>query len=157
MQIIDGKKLRDKVLASLAEDISKRKLKPRLAIILIGNNEASLRYIKQKQKDAEEIGAQVQLLQFPNSMVEENLLTKIEELNADKAVTGIIVQLPLPSNLDRAKVLEIITKEKDVDGLRKDSPFKPATPLGVMEILHEYKVPLKDKVAVVIGQSQLVG
>src|SRR3972149_10692633 len=155
--IVDGRALRDKVLAKLTNEIKQKKLKPKLAIVLVGDNEASLRYIKQKQKAAEEIGAQAQLVQFPNNIDEENLLTKIKELNADKAVTGIIVQLPLPSNLDRAKVLETIVKEKDVDGLREDSPFKPATPLGVMEILHEYKVPLKDKVAVVIGQSQLVG
>ncbi len=157
MQIIDGKALRDKLLANLAEEISSKKLKPRLAIVLIGDDEASLRYIKQKQKAAEEIGAQAQLLQLPVGTAEENLITKIEELNANEEVTGIIVQLPLPGNLDKEKILETIAKAKDVDGLRKDSAFEPATPLGILEILHEYKVPLKDKVAVVIGQSHLVG
>ena len=155
--VVDGKALKEKILNELAHEVSKKRLRPNLAIILVGEDEPSMRYIKQKQKAAEQIGARVQLVQLSQDVSQERLVTQIKQLNADKNVTGIIVQLPLPNHLDKVTVLQTIKKEKDVDGLTAGSLFKPATPLGVMEILHEYQVPIKDKTAVVIGQSDLVG
>lgn len=157
MQIADGKTLRAKILKVLKNEIEKKNLNPKLAIVLVGEDEASLRYIKQKQKAAEEIGASAELVQLSKDTTEEEVVKKIELLNQASEINGIIVQLPLPSHLNKEKILEKIKKEKDVDGLVKGSTFKPATPLGVMEILQEYQVEIKNQTAVVVGQSDLVG
>ena len=156
-KLINGKSLRDKVLNSLKKEIEQKKLRPNLAIVLVGDDEASMRYIKQKQKAASEIGASATLVQLPDSVSQTEIIDNIQDLNKDQSVTGIIVQLPLPSQLDKEKILESIAEDKDVDGLSKDSPFKPATPLGILEILREYKVEISGKTAVVLGQSGLVG
>lgn len=155
--IVDGKALRDKILVQLTRMVKGENLKPKLAIILVGEDEPSLRYIRQKQKAAEQIGATAELIQFPESVNQKALSEKIIELNHDKSITGIIVQLPLPSHLDKEKIISAINPDKDVDGLTDDSPFQPATPLGIMEILSEYKVELRGKVATVLGRSKLVG
>lgn len=157
MTIIDGKALRDKILAELKAKIEKENLKPVLAIVQIGENEASQRYIKQKKLAAEEIGAEVNLINFPENVSQEEVEAKITKLNQDKQVSGIIVQLPAPDSLNSDKLVEMVAKEKDVDGQVENSPFKPATPSGVMKILEEYKVNLKDKTVVVLGRSKLVG
>lgn len=157
MQIIDGKALKDKLVSELGTEVKGNNLKLKLAIVLVGEDEPSLVYIRQKQKTAEQIGAESTLVHLAETVSQTELTDQIERLNEERSVTGIIVQLPLPRHLDKEKVLQTIKKEKDVDGLTKNSPFEPATPLGIMEILHEYKVPIKDKTAVVIGQSGLVG
>lgn len=156
-KLIDGKALKDKILAELAGQISEKGLKPKLEIVLVGDDEPSLRYIGQKQKAAQEIGAISELHQLAESSSQEEVINLIQKLNSDQSVTGIIVQLPLPPQLDKEKILGEIKREKDVDGLTLGSPFSPATPSGVMEILHEYHVLVKDKTAAVLGQSQLVG
>lgn len=155
--IVDGKSLRDKILASLREDVTRLNKKPKLNIVLVGSDQASLRYISQKQKAAEEIGAKAVLLQLPSTASTEAVQKQIEKLNSDSSVTGIIVQLPLPDRLNKDRILSTISPIKDVDGLNPNSSFKPATPLGIWEIFKEYQVQIKDKTAVVIGQSALVG
>ncbi|MDO8261225.1 MAG: bifunctional 5,10-methylenetetrahydrofolate dehydrogenase/5,10-methenyltetrahydrofolate cyclohydrolase [Candidatus Magasanikbacteria bacterium] len=155
--IIDGKALRDKILGQLKAKIEKHNLKPYLAIIQVGENESSNRYIKQKLLAAEKIGAKVELINFPENVTQQEIETKIAHLNADNKVSGIIVQLPLPEHLQSEKLVELISPNKDVDGLTENSAFKPATPSGVMKILEEYKVNLKDKTVVVLGRSKLVG
>jgi methylenetetrahydrofolate dehydrogenase (NADP+)/methenyltetrahydrofolate cyclohydrolase len=157
MKIIDGKALRDKILSELKDKIEKENLKPILAIIQVGENEASGRYIKQKLLAAETIGAKVELINFPENISQKEIEAKIENLNSDKQVSGIIVQLPVPDTLDSTKLIELISPEKDVDGLTANSLFKPATPSGVMRMLEEYKVPIKGKTVVVLGRSKLVG
>lgn len=157
MATIDGKVLRDKILSELKAKIEKENLKPCLVIIQVGDNEASNRYIKQKLLAAETVGAKVDLINFPENVVQKEVETKIESLNVEKSVNGIIVQLPLPAHLQREKLIELISPAKDVDGLTANSLFKPATPSGVMKILEEYKVNLKDKTVVVLGRSKLVG
>lgn len=157
MQLIDGKVLRDKILFELKNIIEKENLKPTLAIIQVGDNEASARYIKQKLLAAETISAKVELINFPENNAQKEIETKIENLNTDKHVSGIIVQLPVPSSLNGAKLVELIFPAKDVDGLTEKSLFKPATPSGVMKILEEYQVPIKGKTVVVLGRSKLVG
>lgn len=157
MRLIDGKALRDKVLAELKAEIERSKLKPDLAIIQVGQNEASTRYIKQKLLAAEAIGAKVELINFPENVTQKEIETKISDLNSDNKVSGIIVQLPLLTYLQSEKLVELISPEKDVDGLTVNSLFKPATPSGVMKMLEEYKVSVKGKTAVVLGRSKLVG
>jgi methylenetetrahydrofolate dehydrogenase (NADP+)/methenyltetrahydrofolate cyclohydrolase len=156
-KIIDGKALRDKIIKELAQEVKRKNIRAVLAIVLVGEDQASLRYISQKQKAASEIGAETKLIQLDKGISQEELNRTIEQLNKDSNITGIIVQLPLPSHLNKEQVLELINKEKDVDGLTSNSPFAPATPAGIMEILHEYKVPIENKTVVVLGQSQLVG
>ena len=157
MKLVDGKALRDKILFELKAKIEKENLKPCLAIIQVGDNEASERYIRQKLLAAETIGAKVELINFPENTAQKEVETKIENLNANKQVSGIIVQLPLPVHLQSDKLIELISPAKDVDGLTENSLFKPATPSGVMKILEEYQVPIKGKTAIVLGRSKLVG
>ncbi len=157
MNLIDGKLLRDKILASLKTEVEKKSLQPNLAIIIVGEDPSSLAYIKQKIKSVEQIGGRVQLFQFPINVSEEEILKKIADLNKKGKVKGIVVQLPLPSQIDAYKVTQAIDVTKDVDGLNEKSSFQPATPLAVMEILKEEKVKIEGKIVVVLGRSKLVG
>jgi len=156
-KIIDGKALRDQVLRELKDKVAKLSKKPKLAIVLVGDSEASLRYIKQKQKAAEEIGAESVLVQLPETISQTELDSEVGKLNLDQSITGIIVQLPLPDSVDTGSALQKIDPKKDVDGLVAGSEFKPATPLGVMEILRSYAVEIREKTVTVIGQGKLVG
>jgi methylenetetrahydrofolate dehydrogenase (NADP+)/methenyltetrahydrofolate cyclohydrolase len=156
-ELVDGKMLRNNVLDTLRERVRKLKTKPKLAIILVGNDEASLRYIKQKQKAAEEIGVESELIHLPVNLTQIEVEKAVEKLNSNSETTGIIVQLPLPDTIHTKEVLQKIDSSKDVDGLTPSSPFKPATPLGIMEIFREYDVVIEGKTVVVIGQSNLVG
>jgi len=157
VQLIDGKLIREKILATLKKQIQEDKLKPKLAIILVGDDEASKRYIEQKKKAAAEIEAKTEIIQLPSSISEQSLEREISRLNNDKETNGIIVQLPLPKHLNKEKIIENIAKNKDVDGLVSGSPFRPATAEGIMQLLDEYQVKLSGKKAAVLGQSQLVG
>ncbi len=156
-EIIDGRLLRNKILEQLKTKIAEQNLKLKLAIVLVGDNEASLRYIKQKQKMATEIGADSVLVNLPDNVTQKELEEKISQLNQDKSITGLIIQLPLPKTLEATSILQKIDSRKDVDGLTENSPFQPATPLGIMKILHEHKVQISGKTAVVLGRSKLVG
>lgn len=132
---------------------------PTLAIIQVGNNEASNRYVKNKIKDFEYVGAIAELHKFDDSATEEEVLTKIRELNLNMDINGIIVQLPLPNHISAKKVTEEISSIKDVDGFKNDNRYgyKPCTPLGIMNWLHTNKVDLSGKNCVVIGRSEIVG
>lgn len=157
MKLIDGKALKEEILLNLKKEIERKKLKPSLAIILVGDNPASLAYIRQKQKAAQEIDANCEVFQFPDSETESTVLKRIQELNKNPDFTGIIVQLPLPESFDAFNLTQAVSSEKDVDGLNPDSTFKPATPLAVLEILKHEKVQIKGKTVVIFGQSRLVG
>ncbi len=157
VKIVDGRELRDQILLNLKEEVASLSKKPRLAIILVGDNEASLRYIKQKQSACEGIGASSVLISFSDTVSQKELEDKLAELNQDQSATGIIVQLPLPKTLDGDEVIGKIAPQKDVDGLTDSSPFQPATPLAIMQILHHYQTTINGKTAVVLGRSKLVG
>jgi methylenetetrahydrofolate dehydrogenase (NADP+)/methenyltetrahydrofolate cyclohydrolase len=157
MVLVDGRSLRDKILTRLTEEIRRKNLKPRLAIVLVGDDEASLRYIKQKQKASGQIGAETELVRLPNDTTQERLDKEILRLNNNKNTDGIIVQLPLPKHLDKEKSVAKISEVKDVDGFLKDSPYREAAAAGIIELLQEYKVQLVGKKAVVLGSSGLVG
>ncbi len=168
-QLIDGNALSRKIRADVAgrtTALKARGIVPALAIILVGEDPASQVYTKHKVKDSTETGLQATLERYPETMTETELLARIEALNRDAAVHGILVQLPLPRHMDATKVIETISPAKDVDGFHISSAgalmvgqpgFWPCTPYGCMKMLEDIGYDLKGKHAVVIGRSNIVG
>ncbi len=165
--ILDGKKVSLKVLEQVKERVSKLDCQPHLVVILVGDNPASKIYVRNKQKAAENVGIKSTVLEFNSDISEQELLTKIEQLNNDNDVTGILVQLPLPNHIDKNNVVTAISPKKDVDGFHPENVgklvigmepyFYPATPQGILMLLDEYNIRLEGKDAVVIGRSNIVG
>lgn len=164
-KIIDGKKVSSDLKNELIEKVKKLNKKLKLVVVSVGNDPASRVYVGQKEKRAHEVGYDFFNLHF-DSIDEENLIKEIEKLNEDKEVTGIIVQLPLPDNLDKNKILNTINPLKDVDGLTNDNFIKlikkeesliPCTPKGVVSLLDYYNIDLLNKKVVIVGRSELVG
>jgi len=168
-KIIDGisvsKKLREE-LSLRAAALTASGLKPGLAVVLVGDDPASAVYVRNKVKSCEQHGLYSTLDRLPASVSEDDLLARVQELNEDPKIHGILVQLPLPRHIDSHKVIEAIAAEKDVDGfhvanagaLMTGRPqFRPCTPYGVMKMLEAYDIPLAGKNAVVIGRSNIVG
>jgi methylenetetrahydrofolate dehydrogenase (NADP+)/methenyltetrahydrofolate cyclohydrolase len=168
-QLIDGNALSKKVRAEVAGRtgaLKARGVNPALAIILVGNDPASQVYTRHKVNDSTETGLAATLETYPADLTEQALLARIRELNADPAVHGILVQLPLPRHMDASKVIETISPAKDVDGFHVSSAgalvtgqpgFWPCTPYGCMKMLESIGYELKGKHAVVIGRSNIVG
>lgn len=166
-EIIDGKKLRDKILDNLKLKLDGFDKKPKLVVILVGDNPASKIYVNNKKKMAEKVGIISEVINYPSSISETELLSKIEELNNDKTVTAILVQLPLPEHISKENVMNTITPEKDVDGFTPYNFGKlfsgeipmvyPCTPKGILILLDEYKIPLEGKHVVIVGRSNIVG
>lgn len=165
-KIIDGKKTAQEIRSELKREIQNLKIKPELRVILVGNNPASQIYVKNKEKYASEIGIKSETIRLPEDITEEKLLKQIKKLNKDKHINGILVQLPLPSHINEFSVINAIAPEKDVDGftiynkglLSIGKPaLTPCTPLGIIELLKQYKVNIASKNAVVIGRSNIVG
>ena len=168
--IIDGKKiaetLRQKLKKEIIEIKSSFKSVPGLTVILIGEDPASKIYVKNKEKFSKEIGINSEVIKYPENIEEKEVLSKITELNKNKKVSGILVQLPLPKHINKQKVIETILPEKDVDGFHPinvgnlssgyDSKI-PCTPLGCFILLKEVEKNLSGKHAVVIGRSNLNG
>lgn len=171
MQLLDGKKTAKSILDTVKIDVAQRaamgKKVPHLAAILVGNDGASQTYVASKVKTCNEIGYRSTLIHFEEEISETRLLEKIEELNEDMAVDGILVQLPLPSHISETKVIDAIEPSKDVDGfhpvnigrmiLAEDDAFIPATPYGILLLLEHNKVATQGKHAVIIGRSHIVG
>jgi len=163
---IDGKALALKIRAEVAEDVRAFGEPVCLATILVGDDPASHVYVGSKHKASHEAGIDSRDHRFPADTPESDILDLVADLNADDAVDGILVQLPLPGHMDEPAVLRSVDPAKDVDGfhilnagrLYLGEPFLvPATPLGIMAMLAEYGVELKGKEAVVIGRSEIVG
>ncbi|ECQ9385729.1 bifunctional methylenetetrahydrofolate dehydrogenase/methenyltetrahydrofolate cyclohydrolase FolD [Listeria monocytogenes] len=168
-EIIDGKKLakeiQEKVTREVAELVKEGK-KPGLAVVLVGDNQASRTYVRNKQKRTEEAGMKSVLIELPENVTEEKLLSVVEELNEDKTIHGILVQLPLPEHISEEKVIDTISYDKDVDGFHpvnvgnlfigKDY-FVPCTPAGIIELIKSTGTQIEGKRAVVIGRSNIVG
>ena len=129
----------------------------KLSIIQVGDNPASNAYIKGKLKDCAKVGIQAELIKLDESIDEHYLLNLIDCLNADKSVTGFIVQLPLPKHISEQAVIEAIAPEKDVDGFSKCAWVNPGTPQGIIDYLEYNNYDFTDKNAVVIGRSNIVG
>ncbi|MFV9473661.1 bifunctional methylenetetrahydrofolate dehydrogenase/methenyltetrahydrofolate cyclohydrolase FolD [Advenella sp. RU8] len=168
-RIIDGKKLAETIKLNLADRINALKEKdiiPGLTVILVGDDPASQVYVRNKANTFTKLGLNSSVEQYPASLSEEALCDRIRELNNDPSVHGILVQLPLPANLDANKVIETISPEKDVDGFHISNAgalmtgrplFIPCTPYGVMKMLESENVELRGAEAVVIGASNIVG
>ena len=168
-QIIDGKAIASQVRGEVAEKTAELKAKgitPCLAVILVGENPASVSYVTGKQKALAEVGMADRSLHLPETTTEDELLKIIEDLNEDKAVHGILVQLPLPKHINEEKVLLAINPEKDVDGFHPmnvgnlvigKKAFLPCTPHGIIVLLEKMGIETSGKHAVVIGRSNIVG
>ncbi len=169
-EIIDGKFVSSEVRKSISSDvkefINKTGITPGLAVILVGNNPASAVYVRNKHKACIDSGMNSYQITMEESTTEDELLSKIDELNADSSVHGILVQLPLPSHISEEKVINRISPEKDVDAFHPANvgkivsgkyDFIPCTPAGIMELLHFYNVEISGKECVVIGRSNIVG
>lgn len=167
--IIDGKAIAAQIRGEVAEKVSALKAKgitPCLAVILVGENPASVSYVTGKQKALAEVGMADRSLHLPESTTEEELLKIIDNLNKDTAVHGILVQLPLPEHINEEKVLLAIDPEKDVDGFHPmnvgnlvigKKAFLPCTPHGIIVLLEKMGIETRGKHAVVIGRSNIVG
>ncbi|KEZ50960.1 bifunctional methylenetetrahydrofolate dehydrogenase/methenyltetrahydrofolate cyclohydrolase FolD [Metabacillus indicus] len=167
--IISGKELAQEKRRQLAEEVKGLKeqgITPGLTIILVGDNPASLSYIKGKQKASEEIGVAFKLEHFSEKMTEEELLNVIETYNEDDSCHGILVQLPLPEHISEKAVIEKISPEKDVDGFHPlnvgqmmvgQDTFLPCTPAGIVEMIKSAGIEISGKHVVVVGRSNIVG
>lgn len=168
-RIIDGSTLAQTIrteVAQRAADLTTRGVQPGLAVVLVGESPASQVYVRNKVAACEKAGIHSVLEQYPADMTEADLLARVHALNADPAIHGILVQLPLPAHMDAHKVIEAISAEKDVDGfhisnaglLMTGQPlFRPCTPYGVMKMLESENVPLRGAEAVIVGASNIVG
>jgi methylenetetrahydrofolate dehydrogenase (NADP+)/methenyltetrahydrofolate cyclohydrolase len=168
-QLIDGNALAKSIRAQVArraQALTARGVTPGLAVILVGEDPASQVYVKHKVTDSREAGLHSVLERHPAEMTEAALLDRIRALNADPAIHGILVQLPLPEHMNAARVIETISPAKDVDGFHVASAgalmigqpgFVPCTPYGCMKMLESIGCELRGKNAVVIGRSNIVG
>ena len=172
--LIDGKVIADSIRSEISSELRQIMQdragapRPGLAVIIVGSRKDSQTYVRLKQKAAEECGFISTVIELPETSTTEEVVTKVQQLNASAAIHGMIVQLPLPSHVNEAHVLEQISPSKDVDGLhptnvgllhtRGKAPFfVPCTPLGIMELLKRSNVVVSGKRAVVIGRSNIVG
>lgn len=167
--IIDGKALAKQKRAEMAQIVQELKamgVTPGLAVVLVGEDPASEIYVRNKHKACEEVGIYSRVIKLPEDTKEEDLLKLIDELNQDSALDGILVQLPLPKQIDPDKVIERILPNKDVDGfhpvnagklLTGQTGFVSCTPLGILELIKSTGIDISGKEAVVIGRSNIVG
>lgn len=164
--LIDGRALAKSIREDLAKEVKEENLKPMLAVILCGDDEASKVYVNIKNKACEEVGIEFEQFNLSKDATEEELSELIEKLNKDKKVNGILLQYPVPKQIDIIKMAELIDKDKDVDGfnpyniglLNMGRPnFIPCTPFGIMKMFEKYDIDLNGKKAVVIGRSNVVG
>lgn len=164
--IINGRKIADDFYTELTEKVAKLATKPKLAVVLVGKNQSSVAYVKQKRKYALQTGMEFELKEFEEHISEDELLAVIKTLNRDENVSGFIVQLPLPKHIRLETLVAAIDPKKDVDGfthqnlwamLRWETALEPCTPKGVMYLLKHEKIDLAGKTVVILGRSNLVG
>ena len=169
VQIIDGKLLAKKIRENLSKETKRLKEKgiiPNLAVIMIGNNEASKIYVKNKSRACEEVGIAFKEYLLDNNTSQEELLELIDKLNKDKEINGILLQSPIPKPLNIQEACNKIDNIKDVDGFNPcnvgklcigEDGFIPCTPLGIMRMFEEYKIEIEGKKVAIIGRSNIVG
>jgi len=170
MILIDGKKAAAELREELKQEVAELKTKynkvPGLTVILIGDMAPSQIYVRNKEKSANEVGLKSEVIRYPDTVEEKTILEKIEELNKDETISGILVQLPLPKHIDKQKVIETITPSKDVDGFHPmnvgnlSSGYEssvPCTPLGCYLMIKKIEPNWSGKKAVVVGRSNLNG
>ncbi len=170
MQILDGKALSKKIEDQVAEEVKTLKKEtgrtPGLAVVLVGNDPASQAYVGMKKKACDRVGFYSVTHEMPADISQEAIENTIKMMNQNPSIDGILIQLPLPEQIDTTKLLELVAPNKDVDGFHPYNVgrlttgldgFVPCTPLGVMELLAEYNIDVKGKNAVVVGASNIVG
>jgi methylenetetrahydrofolate dehydrogenase (NADP+)/methenyltetrahydrofolate cyclohydrolase len=169
MTILDGRKLSAKIKNELKDEVKVLKEKginPTLAVILVGEDEASKTYVGMKKRACEEVGIKSLVYKLDESVSEEELLGLIDKINNDPSIHALLIQLPLPKHIDTSKVLQAVNPKKDVDGFHPCNmgklvegldTFAPCTPLGVMELFREYGIDLYGKDVCVVGASNIVG
>jgi len=168
-EVIYGDQLAQSLREAMKEEVTtlkKEGLQPRLVVVLIGEDPASKSYVSGKQKAADFIGIESELISLPDSTTEEALLDLISKLNQDQTVNGILVQLPLPKQINEQAIIEAIDPSKDVDGfhpinigrmLTGQDTFLPCTPFGIITMLKSKQIELEGKHAVIVGRSNIVG
>ena len=170
MIILDGKKtsndIKDEIAIAVKEIVADGSRAPNLAAVIVGKDGASLTYVNSKVRACNKVGFDSTLVKLPETITEDELLSKVDELNNNNAIDGYIVQLPLPSHIDSQKILMAVDPAKDVDGFHPTNfgkmalnlpTFISATPYGIMELLKRYNVDTEGKHTVVIGRSDIVG
>lgn len=168
MKLIDGNQIAKSILSALTEEVTQiNGDKPTVAFIRVGEDPASVSYVRKKQKTAEAIGIQSQLSVLPETVTQDELIAKIQILNKDSKVHGILIQAPLPSHIDETIVFNSVHPDKDVDGfhtlnigkLCQEDPtgFIACTPAGIVELIKQCKIETEGKHVVVLGRSQIVG
>jgi len=170
MILLDGKKtsaeIKEEIAAEVTKIIKQNKRPPHLAAVLVGEDGASMTYVKNKVRACEKVGFESTLIRLKDSTTEEELLQQVHALNADDSIDGFIVQLPLPSQINEEKILLAVDPKKDVDGfhptnfgrmaLEMDS-FISATPFGIMQLIERYEIETSGKNVLVVGRSNIVG
>lgn len=165
-EILNGRMVADLLQDNLKEKVAALPFKPTLVVVLVGNDPASEIYVRNKKRACEKVGIISKEIKLPETTTQEALLKIIAELNLEKEVDGILVQLPLPKQIDEAKIIAAINPLKDVDGFHPENvgnlflghpTFIPATPKGIMLLLNHYHLSVAGKTAVVVGRSNIVG
>ena len=170
MKLIDGKKIaniiKDEIKVKVTQIVESGDKPPHLAAVLVGNDGASLTYVGSKVRSCKQVGFDSTLIKLPENITEEKLLNEVEKLNNNDDIDGFIVQLPLPKHIDKNKITLSINPNKDVDGFHPTNfgkmalnmkAFRPATPIGIIELLDRYNIKTSGKHTVVIGRSSIVG
>jgi len=157
MNIIDGKKIADQILDDLEREIKQNDLEPALAVILVGNNQASEIYVRLKEKTAEKIGVRVEKHLLSNKSQEEEILKIIESANSDEKINGILIQMPLSKGLSPDRIVKAIDLLKDVDGFLKQSKFDPPFILSIWQALNYTKESLQNKKIIALVNSDIFG
>ncbi|MEM9025885.1 MAG: bifunctional 5,10-methylenetetrahydrofolate dehydrogenase/5,10-methenyltetrahydrofolate cyclohydrolase [Verrucomicrobiota bacterium] len=166
--IIDGNSIREEILSELKSEIAQlRGRKPKVVFIRVGEDPASVSYVKKKEKTATKIGMEAALEVYPESISEDELLGHVRRLNGNESVDGILVQAPLPKHIDEQRVFNAVSAEKDVDGFNAstvgrllqddNSRFVSCTPAGIIELLIRSGIKTRGAHAVIVGRSQIVG
>lgn len=167
--LIDGIAIGKVIRSEIKERVAKLQdngCTPGLAVILVGDNQASHTYVRNKQKSSGEVGMKSELITLPSTVSEQELLSHIEKLNNDDSIHGILVQLPLPEQIDENRIILAIDPAKDVDGFHPvnvgkmmigQQSFLPCTPYGILQLLDRTNTPIKGKHAVIVGRSNIVG
>lgn len=168
-KLISGKKIGEEIRQEIqvrVEELKKKGVTPGLAVILVGDNQASHTYVRNKQKSSVAVGMKSELIELPETVTEEELLAQIKQLNEDDTIHGILVQLPLPDHIDEDRVILAIDPTKDVDGFHPvnvgkmiigQRAYLSCTPYGIIKLLERTNTPIKGKHAVIIGRSNIVG
>lgn len=168
-KIIDGKKLSDKILENVKKEVSELKkqgIVPGLTVVQVGHNSASDVYVGKKQKACKDVGINSKIINLDDNVSYENLVDVINDLNHDDSVHGILVQLPLPKEFKKKRIMELIDKRKDVDGfhpynhgkyLLKEPVFVPATAMGIVALVESTGEEIEGKCAVIVGTSSIAG